>query len=361
MRNFLSRIVVAIISIIICIPAKGQLKMAQVPEKTKTQIIVPYDSLTNIVSIGGIRAFEKNYDHLIGQTISLISATNCSGFVCYSYDTNQDVDFRSIINKPLIVKKIDSAEWYFQDAEDSTKTIKIVFNSRLWDEYLNLDFVCHGYYEKIKQLYLNQELVYVNQDNDGDLSDIIKSRFMDYDTKSNLQRKIPANTIWKCTDVLILPGKLYSSDAILNVDRVILNVENEKFGKYYLYASEILKRDNTNLDYFMTLPEFSRFTAYNNQLKAEAKAKAAAAAKEAERRREEHRKSIIARYGDHLGYAILQGKVLIGMSKSACMEAWGNPQSINRTTNIYGVREQWVYPGNKYLYFEDGILTTIQD
>lgn len=39
---------------------------------------------------------------------------------------------------------------------------------------------------------------------------------------------------------------------------------------------------------------------------------------------------------------------------------WGRPDKVNRTTNAYGVREQWVYD-NKYLYFENGILTSIQD
>ena len=36
-------------------------------------------------------------------------------------------------------------------------------------------------------------------------------------------------------------------------------------------------------------------------------------------------------------------------------------QCINLTTTASGVREQWVYPGYKNLYFEDGILVTIQD
>ena len=48
-----------------------------------------------------------------------------------------------------------------------------------------------------------------------------------------------------------------------------------------------------------------------------------------------------------------------------CIEAWGNPSDINTTTGIYGRHEQWVYDGpnykNKYLYFDDGILTTIQN
>jgi hypothetical protein len=52
----------------------------------------------------------------------------------------------------------------------------------------------------------------------------------------------------------------------------------------------------------------------------------------------------------------------IGMSKEeALASSWGRPESVNRTTNAYGTREQWVYGGGNYLYFENGVLTSIQN
>ncbi|MFD4706106.1 hypothetical protein ACFWM3_14730 [Gottfriedia sp. NPDC058432] len=52
----------------------------------------------------------------------------------------------------------------------------------------------------------------------------------------------------------------------------------------------------------------------------------------------------------------------IGMTKEKVIQlSWGKPYDINKTTNAYGVTEQWVYDGNKYLYFQDGILETIQE
>jgi len=39
----------------------------------------------------------------------------------------------------------------------------------------------------------------------------------------------------------------------------------------------------------------------------------------------------------------------------------GKSIKINRTTTVYGVSEQWVYDNYNYLYFEDGILTAIQN
>jgi hypothetical protein len=53
--------------------------------------------------------------------------------------------------------------------------------------------------------------------------------------------------------------------------------------------------------------------------------------------------------------------VSIGMSEQDALDSsWGKPQKINRTTNAYGVSEQWVYGGG-YLYFKDGVLTSIQN
>jgi hypothetical protein len=54
--------------------------------------------------------------------------------------------------------------------------------------------------------------------------------------------------------------------------------------------------------------------------------------------------------------------VSIGMTAQQVREetSWGAPRSVNRTITASGAREQWVYPGPQYLYFEDGRLVTIQ-
>ena len=52
----------------------------------------------------------------------------------------------------------------------------------------------------------------------------------------------------------------------------------------------------------------------------------------------------------------------VGMSAQDALDSsWGKPQKVNRTTGAYGVHEQWVYGGGGYLYFENGILRTIQN
>lgn len=53
----------------------------------------------------------------------------------------------------------------------------------------------------------------------------------------------------------------------------------------------------------------------------------------------------------------------IGMTKEQVIKRtnWGAPNDINRTITAGGIREQWVFGIGRYLYFANGILTTIQD
>lgn len=58
-----------------------------------------------------------------------------------------------------------------------------------------------------------------------------------------------------------------------------------------------------------------------------------------------------------------QEGVSIGMSRERVIQSsWGRPTQVNTTTNAHGTHEQWVYRGNhSYLYFDNGILTSIQN
>ena len=57
-----------------------------------------------------------------------------------------------------------------------------------------------------------------------------------------------------------------------------------------------------------------------------------------------------------------KGKPTLGMTRYQVRNtSWGEPIDINKTTTKYGTEEQWVYSDYKYLYFEDGILVSIQE
>lgn len=52
----------------------------------------------------------------------------------------------------------------------------------------------------------------------------------------------------------------------------------------------------------------------------------------------------------------------IGMTKEEVKAStWGEPEKVNTTTTTNDKHEQWVYPGDRYLYFDNGKLTAIQD
>lgn len=52
----------------------------------------------------------------------------------------------------------------------------------------------------------------------------------------------------------------------------------------------------------------------------------------------------------------------IGMTKEEVLNSnWGKPTDINKTTTKYGVHEQWIYNGFKYIYLDDGVVTSIQE
>ena len=58
-----------------------------------------------------------------------------------------------------------------------------------------------------------------------------------------------------------------------------------------------------------------------------------------------------------------KGGVRLGMTKKQVIEqtSWGKPNKVNTTTTKNGTREQWVYGGGNYLYFTNGVLTSIQN
>ena len=69
---------------------------------------------------------------------------------------------------------------------------------------------------------------------------------------------------------------------------------------------------------------------------------------------------IVNKYGAQIAYRISNHEIWIGMTTTLTKLSIGHPKDINRTTGVWGVHEQWVYY-NRYLYFENGILTSWQD
>jgi hypothetical protein len=102
------------------------------------------------------------------------------------------------------------------------------------------------------------------------------------------------------------------------------------------------------------------------RVKADRDARAARAKREQEQldaavRAESQRRLVIAGKGwpATVEAAVIARRILIGMTQEQVREALGAPLHVNETIRTSGTTEQWVYPGPKYLYFEDGRLAVI--
>jgi len=157
-----------------------------------------------------------------------------------------------------------------------------------------------------------------------------------------------------------LEGYKYAPEKLLASIR-----ENYAAKEYYAL------RDNFALmhRYHHGSNEYAQAKGIYEQAQKEQKAARKKAQAEAERREAERRakmkpiERIMEKYDctQEIAELIHKGRVRIGMTAEQCRASWGRPQDINRTTGSYGVHEQWCYGGHNYLYFEDGILTSIQN
>lgn len=66
---------------------------------------------------------------------------------------------------------------------------------------------------------------------------------------------------------------------------------------------------------------------------------------------------------EDLEQTIREGKISVGMTKPQVITSWGDPSDTSRIVTTNGVSEQWRYGFSepRYLYFQDNILTAIQN
>lgn len=74
----------------------------------------------------------------------------------------------------------------------------------------------------------------------------------------------------------------------------------------------------------------------------------------------DYKANLIKQFGEDSANKILMHTVSLGMTEEMCKEAWGNPIEINSTHLDGKTLIQWVY-NNSFLYFDNGILTSVQN
>lgn len=345
--------------------ANAQIDIMTKSTKTKPQLpVVQYDSTYN---------YDKQYDisSYFGQKIYCVNQ-------CYTIRVGDNAKFPESYNLRdrylTLIPNPDTTSSFRIALYDSLSGYSYIYRlpyneQRFKDNYqLNYYFVMVGYYERIKELYEGKDFIYVREDEDGWYGSTpfngLRSRETDL-----CNSQIKKGTLWHCDGVGVNPSDLNNSHyALGKYNRVVLYLSNEEYGSYYCYAYSNDMNDGKAGNYI--LGKFQTPEAY-----AKAKKQKDAAAQAKKKQQEEERAKINAErakqdrenherlvrlYGQKKADMIKRGEVAIGFTKAMCKEAWGSPRSVNTTENRSGVHEQWVYGGGRYLYFDNGTLTTIQ-
>lgn len=68
----------------------------------------------------------------------------------------------------------------------------------------------------------------------------------------------------------------------------------------------------------------------------------------------------LRRWPEKIERAVIERKIMLGMSAEQVTMAWGAPVRTNETIHASGRSEQWVYSTSSYVYFQNGRVTSIQ-
>ncbi len=222
------------------------------------------------------------------------------------------------------------------------------------NEHAMYPFIITGYYEKLKKLNVGK--IFIAQEDIAELNDINNGKPLSCEEGSE----------WTCKQVTLTEtkGGIYwepififqdsnSNEIAVGMRRIVDGIPAaiSEFRSKEVVMAEEAQQDE---DLRKQIAEEKK-AKEQSAVQAKKNAEASAAAKR------QRRENLIKKYGEKQAAMILEGHVAIGMTKEMCIDAWGRPRDVNTTTGSFGVHEQWVYNMKSYLYFENGLLTTIQN
>lgn len=352
--------------IFLMIPIHGtsQITKLEVPQsnKIKETVIKPYDSLASLNS--------ENYLSHIGQTLYLLDTKYAAEkkaytqfftqltfkpdynreIYKYAYKSNEPVDkflrgsdYDFMKNKYFYVADviIGPADKYYETGKminlkliETTTKDTIFYRADVLPSWKSKDFITVGYYEKLKKTMIGE--TYITQ------NEVAFNNVAEKGSKINFTKGIALKLI----DITIYD----SSDESNPVFGILEDKKTNQ--KVFVHLSSLNEGSSkTSFSYSIGGYRFVKYN-YNPSLKSERVLKIDANDKE----------TLIKKFGTANATIILSGEVKPGFSKDMCLEAWGKPKSINKTTVKQGVQEQWIYGNNsRYLYFTNGKLTAFQD
>lgn len=295
---------------------------------TEKKTIV-YDSLTNFV--------ENNVECLINQNLYLRGTSITSqkyGYKDFFSDYKNDVDIEKSY-KDKVYKCCDGFNSKYDTLVGKNfKIIEVIKHPKAENDYTGLYEKC--YYLKLLRKD-NNDVLYYKYNHKYDFPFIIEGFyvktkklivgnsyvFADF-INQNIKQKHDINNgklitpllgeSWKCLDLTIDESNYYLS----------LILTNNKQTFFLDYENEFI--DSEKYNHMFSLKNSEKYKL---------------------------------KFGTANWNMILMGKIKIGMTKEMCRISWGKPDDINETIIAGYKTEQWVYPNN-YIYFEKGILKTIQ-
>lgn len=183
---------------------------------------------------------------------------------------------------------------------------------------------------------------------------------MHVNTMQGEAAQLPSGTELRCTDVrLIGDGTGYAVPSFVfekREDSVQVYIPLTRYPTPFGVEGNGQRSDRAFVDELVLTPAEE---VYAQRAEEERRREETRLQREKEER--EHKATLYLKYGKQTADLILAGKVRIGMTREMCREAWGSPDDINRSSGSWGVHEQWVYGLGSYLYFENGILSSIQN
>ena len=374
------------------------------PAKEKPKIIIPqYDSLTIINPCYPYpnEKYRDSYKHLIGQKVYVVQNRGSEQLRSLLWSRNDDSKnwnwpldghYMTIIDPQPFIDSVNSIYKYhfwphnaFDIAFKDDITKRVFFYEKDRCRNINRYLVVVGHFEKMKQLYEGKELVFVvddRKDSDYIISNTIGNGIYDFNTRKRVE-SIKKGTLFLCTGISIDDQRgddWKTKEAYRSIkDRVVLLLHNDELGDFYCYATSQDMNDNYDkkiqtrcknyiLGKFLFPEDYAKkqkndaIAAKKKKEADQAKAEEAQAKAQERKEREQQRiQALVDKYGQSNVNLARQGKVKIGWNKELCKEAWGEPRNVNKTTTAYGVNEQWVYSTSRYLYFDNGVLTAIQE
>lgn len=263
------------------------------------------------------------------------------------------VERRKIGDSELLMFKLRDEEgetlyWFAHAGDDS-----------LIRQHERYPVVIEGALEKYRSVYLGKDffLTARKPEAPGYVSEYFG---LQVNTMQGETGTLQFGTEMRCTDVrLIGDGTGYAVPSFLfekKTDSVQIYIPLTRYPTPFGVEGYTERQDRAFVDELVLTPAEVIYAQ-----RAEEERQREEARIEREKEQKERKAMLCRKYGKAAAELILQNKVRIGMTKEMCREAWGSPEDINRSSGSWGVHEQWVYGVGSYLYFENGVLSSIQN